>query len=194
MAFPQSRFEHPQRNAAPPADRPDLGDETILKMATLWGGEAGGLGRQCGSLEAGKSADFVVVPLANEGGSDRMGCGWKAMVNRAGYAFKGTVYISIVINSVTHNLVNVRDQQRECIAYILKGYVESARRLPACVCCRRNRRSTPPALRRVADAIQRVANTIDRQFSGFVIAKKYVVDVERMGQRFGTIRSGLCFN
>jgi aminodeoxyfutalosine deaminase len=48
------------------ADRPDLPGEAILKMATLWGAEALGWEKECGSLEAGKSADFVVVPLANE--------------------------------------------------------------------------------------------------------------------------------
>jgi cytosine/adenosine deaminase-related metal-dependent hydrolase len=48
------------------SDRPDLGGETILKMATLWGAEALGWADECGSLEPDKSADFVVVPLAGD--------------------------------------------------------------------------------------------------------------------------------
>jgi cytosine/adenosine deaminase-related metal-dependent hydrolase len=42
---------------------PDVPGETILRMATLAGAEALGWADECGSLDAGKSADFVVVPL-----------------------------------------------------------------------------------------------------------------------------------
>jgi cytosine/adenosine deaminase-related metal-dependent hydrolase len=42
---------------------PDVSGETILRMATLAGAEALGWADECGSLEPGKSADFVVVPL-----------------------------------------------------------------------------------------------------------------------------------
>jgi aminodeoxyfutalosine deaminase len=44
---------------------PDVTGDAILRMATLNGAEALGFGRVAGSLEAGKSADLVVVPLAN---------------------------------------------------------------------------------------------------------------------------------
>jgi cytosine/adenosine deaminase-related metal-dependent hydrolase len=52
------------------ADRPDLPTETVLKMATLWGAEALGLADECGTLEPGRSADFVAVQLADEEESD----------------------------------------------------------------------------------------------------------------------------
>jgi 5-methylthioadenosine/S-adenosylhomocysteine deaminase len=40
-----------------------LDARTVLRMATLWGAEALGLGALCGSLEAGKAADVVVVNI-----------------------------------------------------------------------------------------------------------------------------------
>jgi cytosine/adenosine deaminase-related metal-dependent hydrolase len=52
------------------ADRPDLPGDLILKMATLWGAEALGWAEECGSLEPGKSADFVAIPLAAGGADD----------------------------------------------------------------------------------------------------------------------------
>jgi cytosine/adenosine deaminase-related metal-dependent hydrolase len=44
---------------------PDVPGEQLLRMATLNGAEALGFGRVTGSLDAGKSADLVVVPLSN---------------------------------------------------------------------------------------------------------------------------------
>jgi cytosine/adenosine deaminase-related metal-dependent hydrolase len=44
---------------------PDVLGDQLLRMATLNGAEALGFGRVTGSLEAGKSADLVVVPMAN---------------------------------------------------------------------------------------------------------------------------------
>src|SRR5262249_13212323 len=49
---------------------PDVPGDTLLRLATLNGGEALGCEAECGSLEAGKSADFVVVPLAEEKAAD----------------------------------------------------------------------------------------------------------------------------
>ena len=49
---------------------PDLGGETILKMATLDGAIALGWGEQTGSLAPGKSADLVVLPLPNGEAAD----------------------------------------------------------------------------------------------------------------------------
>lgn len=48
---------------------PDVPGAVLLRMATLWGAKALGWAKETGSLEAGKSADLVVVPLAP--GSDR---------------------------------------------------------------------------------------------------------------------------
>jgi cytosine/adenosine deaminase-related metal-dependent hydrolase len=44
--------------------RPEVPGETLLRMATLSGAEALGWAAATGSLEPGKSADLVVVPLA----------------------------------------------------------------------------------------------------------------------------------
>ena len=49
---------------------PDVPGDCLLKMATLNGAKALGFGRVAGSLEAGKSADLVVMPLANRDPSD----------------------------------------------------------------------------------------------------------------------------
>jgi aminodeoxyfutalosine deaminase len=43
--------------------RPDLPGDLLLRMVTLSGAEALGWADECGSLEPGKSADIVVVPL-----------------------------------------------------------------------------------------------------------------------------------
>jgi cytosine/adenosine deaminase-related metal-dependent hydrolase len=42
---------------------PDFPGDRVLRMVTLSGAEALGWADECGSLEAGKSADFVAVPL-----------------------------------------------------------------------------------------------------------------------------------
>jgi aminodeoxyfutalosine deaminase len=49
---------------------PDFPGEQLLRMVTLSGAEALGWADECGSLEAGKSADFVVVPLPNADAPD----------------------------------------------------------------------------------------------------------------------------
>ena len=49
---------------------PDFPGDQLLRMATLAGAEAMCLERETGSLEPGKSADLVVVPLQNEESTD----------------------------------------------------------------------------------------------------------------------------
>ena len=47
---------------------PDAPGAQLLRMATLNGAEALGFADECGSLDAGKSADFVAVPLPDADG------------------------------------------------------------------------------------------------------------------------------
>ena len=49
---------------------PDFPTDQLLRMVTLAGAEALGWADEVGSLEPGKSADFVTVPLANGGSKD----------------------------------------------------------------------------------------------------------------------------
>jgi aminodeoxyfutalosine deaminase len=49
---------------------PDVAGATLLRMATLAGAEALGWAEQTGSLEAGKSADLVVIPTAGRTAED----------------------------------------------------------------------------------------------------------------------------
>lgn len=49
---------------------PDFPGDQLLRMVTLSGAEALGWADECGSLSAGKSADFVVVPLPNADAPD----------------------------------------------------------------------------------------------------------------------------
>lgn len=58
----EARFVH--------AKYPDFSGDTLLKMITLSGAEALGWANETGSLEPGKSADFVVVPLPDREASD----------------------------------------------------------------------------------------------------------------------------
>ncbi len=58
----EARFVH--------AKYPDFPGDSLLKMITLSGAEALGWANETGSLEPGKSADFVVVPLPNREASD----------------------------------------------------------------------------------------------------------------------------
>ena len=49
---------------------PDFAGDQLLRMITLSGAEALGWADECGSLEAGKSADFVVVPMPDTDADD----------------------------------------------------------------------------------------------------------------------------
>ena len=49
---------------------PDFPGDQLLKMVTLAGAEALGWADECGSLEAGKSADVVAVPLPDRDAAD----------------------------------------------------------------------------------------------------------------------------
>jgi cytosine/adenosine deaminase-related metal-dependent hydrolase len=49
---------------------PDFPGEQLLRMVTLSGAEALGWSDECGSLDAGKSADFVAVPLPDAEAGD----------------------------------------------------------------------------------------------------------------------------
>lgn len=49
---------------------PDFPGDQLLRTITLSGAEALGWADECGSLEVGKSADFVAVPLPNVDASD----------------------------------------------------------------------------------------------------------------------------
>jgi cytosine/adenosine deaminase-related metal-dependent hydrolase len=52
------------------ADCPDVPGDVLLRLATVNGAEALGWADECGSLEAGKSADFVVVPALDDNAAD----------------------------------------------------------------------------------------------------------------------------
>jgi cytosine/adenosine deaminase-related metal-dependent hydrolase len=52
------------------ARAPDLPGDVLLKMATQSGAEALGWGDECGTLEPGKSADVVAVPLPDTDAAD----------------------------------------------------------------------------------------------------------------------------
>ncbi len=49
---------------------PEVAPDDVIRMITLAGAETLGLGSVCGSLTPGKSADLVVVPLAENGSGD----------------------------------------------------------------------------------------------------------------------------
>lgn len=49
---------------------PDFPGDQLLRMVTLSGAEALGWADECGSLEAGKSADFVTIPLPDADAAD----------------------------------------------------------------------------------------------------------------------------
>lgn len=52
------------------AHYPDVPGHQLLRLATMNGAEALGFAADCGSLEPGKSADFVVLPLAGNAAAD----------------------------------------------------------------------------------------------------------------------------
>jgi cytosine/adenosine deaminase-related metal-dependent hydrolase len=52
---------------------PDIPGEQLLRMATINGAEALGFGMTTGSLEAGKSADLVIVTLSNQDANEPHG-------------------------------------------------------------------------------------------------------------------------
>ena len=58
----EARFVH--------AKYPDFPGDSLLKMITLFGAEALGWANESGSLEPGKSADFVSVPLLDRDAAD----------------------------------------------------------------------------------------------------------------------------
>lgn len=58
----EARFVH--------ARYPDFPGDQLLRMVTLAGAEALGWADECGSLEVGKSADLVVVPLPDRDAAD----------------------------------------------------------------------------------------------------------------------------
>jgi cytosine/adenosine deaminase-related metal-dependent hydrolase len=58
----EARFVH--------AIRPEVPREELLRMATLTGAEALGWADETGSLEVGKSADLVALPLPDRGAAD----------------------------------------------------------------------------------------------------------------------------
>lgn len=58
----EARFVH--------AKYPDFPGDVLLRMVTLSGAEALGWADEAGSLEPGKSADFVVVPLSDRDAAD----------------------------------------------------------------------------------------------------------------------------
>lgn len=58
----EARFVH--------ATYPDFPGDTLLRMVTLSGADALGWADECGSLEAGKSADVVAVPLPDRDAAD----------------------------------------------------------------------------------------------------------------------------
>ena len=49
---------------------PDLPGDVLLKMVTLFGAESLGWSNEAGSLEAGRSADFVAIPLPDRDAAD----------------------------------------------------------------------------------------------------------------------------
>jgi cytosine/adenosine deaminase-related metal-dependent hydrolase len=52
------------------SNHPDLPGDLLLRLATVNGAEALGWANECGSLAAGKSADFLVVPLPDRDAAD----------------------------------------------------------------------------------------------------------------------------
>lgn len=68
---------------------PQVPSDVILRMATINGAKALGFDAICGTLEPGKSADFVAVPLKNVEHTDLYACLFDFADGRRRTLFRG---------------------------------------------------------------------------------------------------------